>query len=110
VLEANPKVAFPGLFSLACFKDTSVVDHVQLSIDSHQWNINLIKAPDWKVAVFTTFFNLLYSFRPRQGGEDKLCWAPFKSGLFDVESFYNVLVAHNSYPSLGGVFGGIRFP
>jgi hypothetical protein len=32
----------------------------------------------------------------RLGGEDKLCWVPSKRGLFEVKSFYNVLVPHDS--------------
>jgi len=52
------------------------------------------------VNLFTSFLNLLYSFRLRQGGEDDLCWAPSKRRLFDVKSYYNVLVPHD----------GISFP
>ena len=44
---------------------------------------------------FTFLFNLLYSFRLRQGGEDKLCWVPSKRGLFDVKSYYNALVPYD---------------
>jgi hypothetical protein len=29
---------------LACFKDIVVVDHLELSSPSHQWNINFLKA------------------------------------------------------------------
>jgi hypothetical protein len=32
----------------------------------------------------------------RWGGEDKLCWTHSKRELFDVKSYYNVLVPHNS--------------
>jgi len=47
--------------------------------------------------IFTSFFNFLYSFRLRRGGgEAKLCWVPFKKGLFDVRSFYKVLSSHDS--------------
>jgi hypothetical protein len=47
------------------------------------------------VDFFTSLFNLLYSFRLRQGGEDKLCWVPSKRGLFDIKSYYNVLVPYD---------------
>jgi hypothetical protein len=45
---------------------------------------------------FTSFFNLLYSLILRQGEESKLCWIPSKKGLFDVRSYYSVLVPHDS--------------
>lgn len=48
--------------------------------------------------VFTSFFKLLYSLSLRQGGEDKLRWGPSKRGMFDVRSFHNVLVPHESTP------------
>jgi hypothetical protein len=31
-------------------------------------------------------------------GEDKLFWVPSKKGLFDVRSYYNVLVLHDNIP------------
>ena len=37
-------------------------------------------AHDWEVNVFTSFFNLLYSYRVRREGEDKLWWVPSKNG------------------------------
>jgi hypothetical protein len=38
----------------------------------HQWNVSFSKAAhNWEVDVFASFLNLLYSFRLRQGGEDK---------------------------------------
>jgi hypothetical protein len=58
----------------------------RVSSDSYQWNVNFLKAAhNWKVDVFTLFFNLLYPFRLRQSSEDKLCWVHFKKGLFDVK-------------------------
>ena len=48
--------------------------------------------------LYISFFNLLYSFRFGQGGEDKLCWVHSKRTLFDVKSYYNVLVPRDSIP------------
>jgi hypothetical protein len=41
-------------------------------------------------------FDQLYSIRLKQDGVDKLCWNPSKKGLFDVRSFYNVLIPHDN--------------
>jgi hypothetical protein len=82
------KEAFSNLYSIACVKDAS-----------HQWNVIFIRAArDWKVVVFALFFNLLYSFRVKQGGVDKICRAPCKRRLFDVRSFYNVIVRNDGTP------------
>jgi hypothetical protein len=46
--------------------------------------------------LFVYFFNLLHSLKLTQGGEDKLSRVLSKRGMFDVRSFYNVLVPHES--------------
>jgi len=46
---------------------------------------------DSEVDLVTSFFDLLYSIRLRQDGEDKICWIPSKRGTFVVRSFYSVL-------------------
>jgi hypothetical protein len=50
---------------------------------------------DWEVDFFTSFFNLLHSFRLRRGDEDKFYWVPSNRGLFNVRSYYNVLIPHD---------------
>jgi hypothetical protein len=58
---------------------------MKLSNASRQWNINFLKAAhDCEMDLLTSFFTLLYSVRVRQGSEDRLCWVPFKRGLFHV--------------------------
>jgi hypothetical protein len=47
------------------------------------------------VDICFVFFNL-YSFKLRQGGEDKFRWDPLKRGKLDVRSFYDVLVPHDN--------------
>jgi hypothetical protein len=74
-------------------KDASVVVHLELSSASHQRNISFIR-----VDVFASLFNLLYSLRVRQEGEDKICWVLSKRQLFDIRSFYSVLVRKNGSP------------
>ncbi len=54
-------------------KDAFVAVYLELSGDSNSWNIRFARAAhNWKVDVSTSFFNLLYSFRVRRGGEDKV--------------------------------------
>jgi hypothetical protein len=85
------------MFSIACFKEAVVADHLKLSGAFHKWNVNFLRAAhDWEVNHFILFFNLLHSFRLRQDDEEKLCWIHSKRGLFDVKSYYNVLVPHDS--------------
>jgi hypothetical protein len=68
------KEAFPNLFSIACMNDTYVAVHLELSSSFHQWNVSLVKAAhDWE-------------------------WALSKKELFDVRSFYSVLVCNDGTP------------
>jgi hypothetical protein len=50
---------------------------------------------DKEVQFFSSFFNLLYSIKLKQGGEDKLSWSPSKRWMFEVKTLYNAL-PHNS--------------
>jgi len=43
------------------------------------------------VDLVTSFFDLLYSLRLRQGIKDKICWIHSKRRTFEVISFYHVL-------------------
>jgi hypothetical protein len=64
---------------------------------TYKWNVNFLRPTlDWEVNLFTSFFNLLDSLKLRLVGKDNLCWVRSKRGLFDVRSYYNVLVSHDS--------------
>jgi hypothetical protein len=68
---------------------------VELSGAFYQWNINFLKAThDWEMDHFTSLFILVYSIRVRRG-DDRFCWIPYKRRLFDVRSYYKVLVLHD---------------
>jgi hypothetical protein len=55
--------------------------------------VNFLKvAHDWEMDSFTLFFNFLNSFRLRYGGENKLSWVLSKREMFEVKSYYIVLV------------------
>jgi hypothetical protein len=52
---------------------------VEYSGNSFQCNISFPRAAhDWKVDLFTSFFNVLYSVKVRLDGIDKLWWSPAK--------------------------------
>jgi hypothetical protein len=61
------------------------------------------------VDVFTSLFNLLYSFRLRQGGEDKLR-SDSRDGCLMLDLSLISLYLMKPALSLGTVFGGIMFP
>jgi len=100
---------FSNLLSIARFKDAAVADHLELSSAfshflhlvmevcfNHIWNINFLRAAhDWEMNHFSSLFTLLYSIRVRQDDDDRLRWVPSKLGLFDVKSYYKVLVPHD---------------
>lgn len=91
------KDIFLNFYSIACVKDAFMAYYLELPSHFHQWNVSfIIDAHNWEVDVFTSFFKLLYSFKLRQGGEEKLRWDLSKRGIFDVKSFYNVLASHDN--------------
>ena len=88
------KVAFPGLFNIASFKEASIADNVERSNGATQWNIQFTQLiHDWEVEVLASFYRCLYSCKMRENGEDKLWWVPSRKGIFEVKSFYRVLSA-----------------
>jgi hypothetical protein len=51
------KIAFPGLFSIACVKVASVATNFEVLGGSNQWNVSFSReAHDWEVDVFASFF------------------------------------------------------
>lgn len=40
----------------------------------------------------SSFFELLYSYKVREGGEDIICWIPSKRIQFKVKSYKHVLL------------------
>jgi hypothetical protein len=52
------------------------------------------------VELVTSFFEMLYSFRVRQGAVDSICWIPSKRHKFEMKSYYHVLTipTGNGFP------------
>jgi hypothetical protein len=86
------KEAFPGLFSIASFKEASIADNMEHSSNSVQWNIQFNRlVHDWEVGELASFYKCLYDCKLRGEGKDKLWWVPSRKGLFEVKSFYQML-------------------
>jgi hypothetical protein len=84
--------AFPGLYDIACDKNSFAATHLILESGSFQWDVRFIRAAhDWVVDDLTSFFTLLYYISLDRDGEDKLWWSPSRKGKFDVRSFYKSL-------------------
>jgi hypothetical protein len=102
--ESPLKDTFPGLFSIARFKEASIADNMELENGTIQWNVVFTRLlHDWEVEVLASFYNCLYSRKLRGVGEDKLWWIPSRKGAFEVRSFYRVLSSHgpSSFPWKG---------
>ena len=60
------KVAFPVLFGIACLKDASVADNMEVMGGSNQWSVSFsTEAHDWELEVFVSFFQVLHYVRVR---------------------------------------------
>jgi hypothetical protein len=61
-----------------------------------QWNAIFTRSvQDWEMEIemVLSFFARLYSILVRHGEDDRLVWSLSKMGLFEVESYYEVLRA-----------------
>jgi hypothetical protein len=50
------------------------------------------------VDLVSSFFEMLYSLRVRQGDVDRICWIPSKRHKFEVKSYYHVLTIPTGSP------------
>jgi hypothetical protein len=86
------KEAFPGLFTIARFKEASIADNMECSSGSIQWNIQFSRLiHDWEVDELALFYRCLYACKLRGDGKDKLWWMPSRKGIFEVKSYYRAL-------------------
>jgi hypothetical protein len=90
--ERALKEEYPGLFSIARFKEASIANNMEPSNISIQWNIQFTRLlHDWEVGELASFYKRLYDCKLRGVGKDKLWWMPYRKGLFEVKSFYRAL-------------------
>jgi hypothetical protein len=84
---------FPVLFSIVRNKDATVVDNLVVYNGVIQWNVLFTRQiQDWEMEMILSFFERLYSTLVRHGEGDRLVWNPSKRDLFEVRSYYEVLV------------------
>jgi hypothetical protein len=103
------KEAFPGLFTIARFKEASITDNAEHSNGTIQWNIQFSRLfHDWEVEELALFYKCLYTCKLRGVGKDKLWRLPSSKGMFEVKSFYRALSPRGPPSSLGRVFGDPR--
>jgi hypothetical protein len=70
-MERRPLRKLSRIFIVFAYMDASIAVDLELFSSSLQWNVNFIKAAhNWEIDVLDLFFNLLYSIRVRQEGED----------------------------------------
>ena len=95
------KVQFPELFHLARAPEASVADHLCFIGSIRHWDIAFSRqVHDWELETVASFMELLYSCSIRQGHLDSLCWRPSSQKIFQVSSYYSVLLnpSHISFP------------
>jgi hypothetical protein len=95
--DRSLKEEFPGLHSIARFKEASIADNMEYSSDSIQWNIQFSRLfHDWEVGELAAFYKCLYDYKLQGEGRDKLWWVPSRKGVFEVKSFYRALSPRGS--------------
>uniref|UniRef100_A0A2N9HQK9 Reverse transcriptase zinc-binding domain-containing protein n=1 Tax=Fagus sylvatica TaxID=28930 RepID=A0A2N9HQK9_FAGSY len=84
---------FPELFRLACDPNAMVDTHLRFHDATHVWDIEFYRPfQDWEVERGVSFMELLYSLPIRRGTMDSIWWQPSTKGIFEVRSYYSVLV------------------
>jgi hypothetical protein len=87
------KQQYPVLYLLTRAPEARVADFCSLQGSSYAWDISFIRAvQDWELEMVDSFMTLLYSHTIRPGVVDSLWWTPSPKGIFEVRSFYSILV------------------
>jgi hypothetical protein len=90
--EVTLSRAFPLLFRIAQSREARVADYLCWQNGVPHWDVRFTRLlHDWEVEPFQTMIGLLYSVKVHQFQEDRVCWGPFRSGCFEVKSYYQIL-------------------
>jgi hypothetical protein len=67
-------MSYLDLFNIARSTDVWVADNIQFQDENIHWNVILTRPiQDWVVDAVFSLFEMLYSFRVRQGDVDRIC-------------------------------------
>jgi hypothetical protein len=67
-------MSYLDLFNIARSTDVWVADNIQFQDENIHWNVIFTRpVQDWEVDVVFSLFEMLYSFRVRQGDVDRIC-------------------------------------
>ena len=105
------KEAFSDLSNIAHVNDAFVVNYLEISSNSHQWNIISTRAAhNWEVDVFALF--LIYCTPLDRVREVKTSFVrpPPREACLMLDCSITSLSLTKVLLSLGSVFGGVRFP
>uniref|UniRef100_A0A2N9IL29 Reverse transcriptase zinc-binding domain-containing protein n=1 Tax=Fagus sylvatica TaxID=28930 RepID=A0A2N9IL29_FAGSY len=70
-----------------------VATHLRVHDATHIWDIEFSRPfQNWELEMEVSFVEFLYSIPTRWGTMDSLCWHPSTKGIFEVRSYYFVLV------------------
>jgi hypothetical protein len=78
---------------LARAPKATVADHLCFLGSMRHWDIAFCRrVHDWELETVASFMDLLYSCPICQGNLDSLCWRPSSQKIFQVRSYYSVLL------------------
>lgn len=91
-------MSFPNLFQLVRVKEPRVGDYLERRGEQINWNPVFIREMhDWKLEEVGNCMDQLYSMKLADDLADRMVWKPAQRGLFEMKSFYSVLVLRGDF-------------
>lgn len=91
--------SFLILFSLAPDNDCLISSVLQVSEGKVFWNLNFRRHfHDWELEICMNFSERNYNQHLEGSSEDNVRWDGFKSNIFSVKSYYNILSSMGCVP------------
>jgi hypothetical protein len=86
---------FPLIYQIALHKQATVSEYLSWHNEDMVWSINLQRSlQDWELGEYTDLIAFLYKQKVRRMEVDQLRWVCTTSGLFEVRSYYRMLISH----------------
>jgi hypothetical protein len=84
--------AFPSIYHLACDREASVSEYLQIVEGHIVWDIRLWREVlDREMETLMDLLSRVYGFHKIGEGEDEICWKLSKKREFQVKSYYQAL-------------------